>query len=170
MVANISSHKRGWDDQWEYFSDWAEKGKAVQERLLQLVDEDTEAFNRIMGAFGLPKSTEEELKSRKRAIAEATIGAIEVPLEVMRTALKGYAVAEAMIDRGNPNSITDAAVGALAIHAAIEGAWLNVLVNATDVKEDEKVQEMLKEGEKIRSESEEIKNRLRMLVSEKMKI
>ena len=170
MVANISSHKRGWDDQWEYFSDWAEKGKEVQERLLELVDEDTEAFNRIMEAFGLSKSTGKEQEIRKRAIAEATIGAIEVPLEVMKTACRGYEVTEAMIDRGNPNSITDAGVGVLAIHAAIEGAWLNVLVNATDVKEDEKVQEMLKEGEGIQAESDEIKNRLRKLVSEKMKI
>jgi glutamate formiminotransferase / formiminotetrahydrofolate cyclodeaminase len=170
MVANISSHKRGWDDQWEFFSDWAEKGKAIQERLLQLVDEDTNAFNRIMAAFGLPKTTGKEQEVRRQAIREATIGAIEVPLEVMKTACRGYEVAEAMIERGNPNSITDAGVGVLAIHAAIEGAWLNVLVNATDVKEDEKVQEMLKEGGKIRSESDEIKNRLRMLVSEKMKI
>ena len=168
MVANISSHKRGWDEQWEYFSDWAEKGKAVQERLLHLVDEDTDAFNRIMEAFGLPKSTAEEKEFRSRVIAEATVGAIEVPLEVMKTAFRGYEVAEAMIENGNPNSVTDAGVGVLAIHAAIEGAWLNVLVNAADMKEEERVQEMLKEGEKIRTESDAIKNKLNALVSEKM--
>ncbi len=168
MVANISSHKRGWDDQWDYFSGWAVKGKIVQEKLLELVDEDTNAFNIIMEAFGQPKSTPEEQDSRRKAIAEATIVAIEVPLEVMRTAFKGYEVTEAMIDRGNPNSITDAGVGVVAIHAAIEGAWLNVLVNAADVKEHEMVQKMLKEGEKLQAESDEIKNRLKALVSEKM--
>jgi len=170
MVANISSHKRGWDERWEYFSDWAEKGKAIQERLLKMVDEDTDAFNRIMAAFGLPKSTKEEQETRSRAITEATVGAIEVPLEVMETAFRGYEVAEAMIENGNPNSVTDAGVGVLAIHAAIEGAWLNVLVNAADMKEEERVQEMLKEGEKIRTESDAFKNRLNALVSEKLEL
>ncbi|MEX0981153.1 MAG: glutamate formimidoyltransferase [Bacteroidales bacterium] len=168
MVANISSHKRGWDERWEFFSGWAEKGKTVQERLLELVDEDTDAFNRIMEAFGLPKSTAEEKEIRSRLIAEATIGAIEVPLEVMNTAFRGYEIAEAMIKNGNPNSITDAGVGVLAIHAAIEGAWLNMLVNAAEIKEEQRVQEMLRMGEKVRTESDAIKNRLRSLVSEKM--
>jgi glutamate formiminotransferase / formiminotetrahydrofolate cyclodeaminase len=168
MVANISSHKRGWDDRWEYFSDWAEKGKAIQERLLKLVDEDTDAFNRIMAAFGLPKSTAGEQEIRSRAIAEATVGAIAVPLEVMETAFRGYEVAEAMIENGNPNSVTDAGVGVLAIHAAIEGAWMNVLVNAGDVKEHDEVKEMLAAGRKFKDESDETRKRLTGLVYNRM--
>jgi glutamate formiminotransferase/formiminotetrahydrofolate cyclodeaminase len=168
MVANISSHKRGWDDRWEYFSDWAEKGKAIQERLLKMVDEDTDAFNRIMAAFGLPKSTKEEQEVRSRAITEATVGAIEVPLEVMETAFRGYEVAEAMIENGNPNSVTDAGVGVLAIHAAIEGAWMNVLVNSGDVKEHEKVKKMLATGRKIKDQSDKTRKQLTEMVYGKM--
>ncbi|MEX2372014.1 MAG: glutamate formimidoyltransferase [Bacteroidales bacterium] len=170
MVANLSSHKRGWDDKWEFFSGWAEKGKAIQERLLELVDEDTNAYNRIVEAFGRPKSTDEEKELRDSAITDATIGAIEVPLEVMETALRGYEVAEAMIAQGNPNSITDAAVGVLAIHAAVEGAWLNVKVNSVDMTGLNRVKELNATGKKILEESQEKRNALIKLVNKKMNI
>ena len=154
MVANLSSHKRGWDDRWEEFSDWADRGKAIQEQLLRLVDEDTVAFKRILDAFGLPKSTAGEQAVRKRAIEEATLGAIEVPFRVMKSAFEGYEVIEAMVDKGNPNSISDAGVGALAIHACLEGAWLNVQINASDMKEDPRVIEIRKQGEALVAQSD----------------
>ncbi len=160
MVANLSSHKRGWDERWSYFSDWADKGKTIQEELLQLVDEDTRAFNRIMDAFGLPKLSAEEADARKAAIHEATIGAIQVPLKVMKTAFKGYELAEAMLNEGNPNSLTDAGVAVLALDACIEGAWFNVLINAADIKEDAQVSEMLKDGKALKEASGQIRSRL----------
>ncbi|MBN2697687.1 MAG: glutamate formimidoyltransferase [Bacteroidales bacterium] len=154
MVANLSAHKRGWDDRWEEFSGWAEKGKSIQEKLLWLVDEDTEAFNDILKAFGLPKKTEEERNHRDRAIREATLTAIKVPFEVMQTALRGYEVAAAMVKTGNPNSITDAGVGALAIHASIRGAWLNVRINSGDYRDDPDVHKMLSGGTSLMNESD----------------
>ena len=157
MVANLSSHKRGWDERWEEFSDWADRGKAVQERLLQLVDEDTGAFNAILSAFRMPNKSEEEKQARKKAIEEATLHAIEVPFQVMQTALEGYAVIEAMVREGNPNSISDAGVGALALHTAIEGAWLNVRINSKELAEDLRVLELLKRGEQIRNSSLKMK-------------
>lgn len=160
MVANLSSHKRGWDDRWEEFSDWAEKGKSIQERLLQLVDEDTRAFNAIIDAFRMPKGTAEEKKRRESSIEQATIRAIRVPFEVMNTAFRGYEVVEAMVRDGNPNSVTDAGVGALALHAAVEGSWLNVRINASDVKHLPEVQEMLTFGAKLLDRSAETKGRI----------
>lgn len=168
MVANLSSHKRGWDDRWEEFSDWAEKSKAIQEGLLRLVDEDTRAFNGIMAAFGLPKKTAGELEARKAAIEAATIHAIEVPLEVMKLACQGYEVAEAMAETGNPNSVSDAGVGALALHACVEGAWLNVKINSVDIGRHKKVLEMLGEGEEIRHQSEAKKKHILDTVNEKI--
>jgi glutamate formiminotransferase/formiminotetrahydrofolate cyclodeaminase len=168
MVANISSHKRGWDDKWEYFSDWATKGKVIQEKLLVLVDEDTNAFNRIMEAFGLPKSSEEEVKIRKEAIKQATILAIEVPLTVMKTAESAYDLAEAMIKNGNKNSLTDAGVGILALHTCIEGAWMNVLTNSVDLQENKRVQVLNKEGKEIIKNSELRKKELVDLVYEEL--
>ena len=164
MVANLSAHKRGWDERWEEFSDWAERGKAIQERLLKLVDEDTRAFNRILAAFGMPKQTAGEEELRKRAIEEATLGAIEVPFQVMRSAFEGYGMIEAMIEKGNPNSISDAGVGALALHACIEGAWLNVLINAAGLKDHPGVKKSLEQGDVMVSDSasrlESIKERV----------
>lgn len=149
MVANLSSHKRGWDDRWEEFSDWAERGKVIQERLLQLVDEDTRAFNDIMAAFGLPKKSPQEKEARKAAIEAATLHAIEVPFEVMTVAYAGFEVARAMARTGNPNSVSDAGVGALALQASMEGAWLNVKINAGDLATHSRVLEILSEGEKL---------------------
>jgi glutamate formiminotransferase/formiminotetrahydrofolate cyclodeaminase len=149
MVANLSAHKRGWDERWEEFSGWAERGKGIQERLLRLVDEDTRAFNAILSAFGMPKNSEQEKAVRQRAIEEATLQAIEVPFQVMKVAMEGYEVIEAMVTRGNPSSISDAGVGALALHASIEGAWLNVRINASAVKEHHRVKEILASGARI---------------------
>jgi len=149
MVANLSCHKRGWDHRWEEFSLWAEKGKAVQKRLLYLVDEDTRAFNDIMVAFGLPKRSAEEEKIRKRAIETATLHAIEVPFEVMRVAYAGFEVARAMAEEGNPNSVSDAGVGALALQASIEGAWLNVKINAAGIEINPDVLKILTDGEEL---------------------
>lgn len=168
MVANLSSHKRGWDDRWEEFSDWAERGKAVQERLLKLVDEDTLAFNEIIAAFGLPKISREEQEQRKRAIEEATLHAIEVPLEVMKVALKGFEVAQAMAEIGNPNSISDAGVGVLALNACVEGAWLNVKINAGDLPGHHEVERMLREGVAIKQQAEEQKTMILSLIMQRI--
>jgi glutamate formiminotransferase/formiminotetrahydrofolate cyclodeaminase len=130
MVANLSAHKRGWDNRWEEFSDWAEKGKQAHDRLLKLVDEDTAAFNAVMDAFGLPKNTDQEKKQRSAAIQAATKHAIEVPFEVMKTAYGSLEVIQAMAETGNPNSLSDAGVGALCVRTAVYGAYLNVRINA----------------------------------------
>ena len=153
MVANLSSHKRGWDERWEEFSDYAEQVKGIQEELLELVDEDTRAFNGIMEAFGLPKNTEGEKNVRKEAILQATLHAIRVPFRVMNTAFRGFEFAETMVRDGNPNSISDAGVGSLALHACIEGAWLNVKINATELRGNSEVEEILKEGAELFSRS-----------------
>jgi glutamate formiminotransferase/formiminotetrahydrofolate cyclodeaminase len=153
MVANISSHKRGWDDRWKEFSDWAEKGKEIQNKLLQLVDEDTAAFNRILNAYSLPKKTEEEIRVRKSAVQEATRNATLIPLKVMETAFSGFGLIREMVEKGNPNSVTDAAVGALAIRSCIRGAFLNVRINASVLEDKEFVKELLKKGQRIESEA-----------------
>ena len=137
MVANLSAHKRGWDDHWEEFSEWAEKGKQAHDRLLRLVDEDTAAFNAIMDAFGLPKNTDLEKKQRSAAIQAATRHAIEVPFEVMQTAYSSLEVIQAMAESGNPNSLSDAGVGALCARTAVYGAYLNVRINAGSLSDKE---------------------------------
>ncbi|MCE4564986.1 glutamate formimidoyltransferase [Maribellus sp. CM-23] len=143
MVANLSAHKRGWDDRWEEFSEWAEKGKLYHSALLRCVDEDTDAFNQIMAAFGLPKSTEQEKAERKQAIHNATKNAIEVPLKVMQLAHDSLEVMKAMADFGNPNSVSDAGVGALCARTAVEGAYLNVKINAAGFGDKEFLSEKL---------------------------
>jgi len=136
MVANLSSHKRGWDDRWEEFSDWAEKGMQYQNELVRLVDEDTNAFNKIMDAFSLPKKTDEEKVFRKQAIEEATKNAILVPFKVMEVSYKALELIKAMAENGNPNSVSDAGVGALAIRSCVKGAFLNVKINSGDLEEN----------------------------------
>jgi glutamate formiminotransferase/formiminotetrahydrofolate cyclodeaminase len=153
MVANISSHKRGWDDRWKEFSDWAEKGKEIQNKLLQLVDEDTEAFNHILKALSLPKKTEEEIKIRKSAVQEATRNAALVPFRVMDTAFSGFGLIGEMVEKGNLNSVSDAAVGALALRSCIRGAFLNVKINASGLDDREFVSDLLLQGQKIESEA-----------------
>jgi glutamate formiminotransferase/formiminotetrahydrofolate cyclodeaminase len=149
MVANLSSHKRGWDERWEEFSDWAEKGKAIQEKLLHLIDEDTDAFNRIIAGYSLPSNSEEERDIREKAIQDATRAAIEVPFEIMRTAASGLELLRAMVETGNPNSVSDAAVGALAIRSCVIGAHLNVRINAPGLKDREFLAQLLKQASEI---------------------
>jgi glutamate formiminotransferase/formiminotetrahydrofolate cyclodeaminase len=149
MVANLSSHKRGWDDRWEEFSDWAEKGMAYQNTLLDLVDEDTNAFNKIMDAFRLPKNTDADKAKRQTAIQEATKYAILTPFKVMETAFASLEVMKAMAEFGNPNSVTDAGVGALCARTAIIGAFLNVKINCGDCEDKEFVEDILKRGQQL---------------------
>jgi len=149
MVANLSSHKRGWDDRWEEFSDWAEKGQKIKTELLYLVDEDTNAFNKIMNAFGLPKGTEEEKNIRKNAIQEATKYAIEIPFRVMQKAYEAMAIVKQMAAIGNPNSVSDAGVGALCIRTAVYGAYLNVQINAAGLEDKAFVDDIFKKAEAI---------------------
>lgn len=168
MVANLSSHKRGWDDRWEEFSDWADRSKALYDRLLKLVDEDTDAFNDLMAAFGLPKSTDAEKQARTQAIEEATKQAIQVPLEVMRTALDAMDCAKEMAQIGNPNSVSDAGVGALALRSAVLGAGLNVLINAGGLKDRTQAESWVEEARAMGERAEALEAEVRQIVLEKM--
>ena len=152
MVANLSSHKRGWDERWEEFSSWAEKGMLLQKELLVLVDEDTKAFKRILNAFGMPKNTPLEIKSRNAAIQEATRYAIQVPYQVMETGLATMEIIKAMVSSGNPNSVSDAGVAALAVRSGVMGAWLNVKVNTTGLTDELYKTDILKKSENIADE------------------
>lgn len=149
MVANLSSHKAGWDARWEEFSNWADKGQQIQAELLVLVDEDTEAFNRIMDAFGLPKGTDEEKALRSAAIQEATLFATQVPLHTMQASFKVFELCKAMAEEGNPNSVSDAGVGILAARAAVLGAGLNVKINASGLKDRETADKLVAEANEL---------------------
>ncbi len=153
MVANLSSHKKGWDERWKEFSDWAEKGQVLKDKLLKLVDEDTRAFNNIMSAFSLPKATDEEKKTRKQAIQNATKYAIEVPLSVMQNSFAAFELIEAMAQEGNPNSVSDAGVAALCARSAVYGAYLNVKINASGLDDKVFLETTLKTAEKILADS-----------------
>jgi glutamate formiminotransferase/formiminotetrahydrofolate cyclodeaminase len=155
MVANLSAHKAGWDDRWEEFSSWAEKGRAIQDRLIALVDEDTEAFNRIMAVFAMPKNSPEEKAARAAALEAATLYASEVPLRTMKAAFETFALLEAMAESGNPASVSDAGVGALAARSAVLGAWLNVRINAAGLKDRAAADAILSEAGKIAAEATE---------------
>jgi len=149
MVANLSSHKRGWEDRWEEFSRWAEKGKACHDELLRLIDDDTDAFNRIVAAWGLPDTTAEEKAAKNRAIQAATREAIEVPLRAMEASLACLEVCKAMAEIGNPASASDAGVGALAARSAVMGAYLNVKINASGVEDKAWMAAILARGAKM---------------------
>ncbi len=149
MVANLSAHKRGWDHRWEEFSNWAEKGMTLQKELIRLVDEDTKAFNQIMAAFDLPKGSDQEKQNRKQAIQEATRFAIEVPFKVMQTTFSTLEIIKAMADTGNPNSVSDAGVGALCARSAVMGAFLNVKINASGLDDREFALKVIADGEEI---------------------
>lgn len=149
MVANLSAHKPGWDEKVSTFSDWAEKGQTLKDKLLFLVDEDTNAFNKIITAFRLPKNTEEEKQNRAEAIQDATKFAIEVPFSVMQTAFDCFEVIEAMLEIGNPSSITDAGVGALCIRTAVLGAYMNVKINMVDLKDEQWKAKILTKADKL---------------------
>jgi glutamate formiminotransferase/formiminotetrahydrofolate cyclodeaminase len=168
MVANLSAHKRGWDDRWEEFSDWAEKGQQYKDELLHLVDEDTRAFNRIMEAFGLPKKTEEEKKARSKAIEEASKYAMEIPLKVMETAYNSIAVMRAMAENGNPNSVSDAGVGALCAVTAVEGAYLNVKINAMGIHDKQFTGKLLQQAEEILEKARGCREMVLETVNEKI--
>jgi glutamate formiminotransferase/formiminotetrahydrofolate cyclodeaminase len=146
MVANLSAHKPGWDDRWEEFSDVAVRGQELVRELLYLVDEDTRSFNKVMEAFGLPKNTAEEKQLRTEAIQEATFYATQVPFRVMKASMAVFDLAGQMAQTGNPNSVSDAGVGALAARAAVLGAWLNVRINAASIKDRNRVEDLLKEA------------------------
>lgn len=149
MVANLSSHKRGWDDRWEEFSEWAEKGQALKDKLLFLVDEDTNAFNKIMDAIRMAKGTSEEKELRKQAMIDATKNAILVPFDVMKTSNEILDLLEYMAKEGNPNSVSDAGVGVLTVKTAVEGAFMNVKINCKDLDDNVFVDDILKKGNDI---------------------
>jgi glutamate formiminotransferase/formiminotetrahydrofolate cyclodeaminase len=168
MVANLSSHKKGWDDRWEEFGTWAEKGQRYKDELLALVDEDTRAFNRIMEAMSLPKSTEEEKAARKLAIHEATRNAIEVPYRVMQAAFESMEVIKAMAMTGNPNSVSDAGVGALCARAAVMGAFMNVRINAAGYDDGNYVREKLGMGRELENKAINLEAEILRMVNDKI--
>ncbi len=149
MVANLSSHKKGWDERWEEFSKWADKGQKLKNELLKLVDEDTNAFNKIMNAFGLPKSNAEEKKIRDKAIQSATKYATEVPFKVMQLSYESMEVIRTMAEQGNPNSVSDAGVGVLCARTAVMGAYLNVKINAKGLMDRAFARSILQKGKRI---------------------
>ena len=168
MVANLSSHKAGWDDRWEYFSNWADNGMAVMNELLYLVDEDTAAFNKIMDVFGMPKSTEEEKAARAEAMEVATLYATQVPLRTMKAAYKAFDVVRAMAEEGNPNSVSDAGVGALAARSAVMGACLNVKINAAGLKDRAVAEALVKEAEEIQAAAQRAEAEILAVVESKI--
>jgi len=155
-VANLSSHKRGWDDRWKEFSDIAVQGQALMDELLDLVDEDTAAFDRIMACFGMPKGTEEEKAARAAAIEAATLNAASVPLKTMEASLKAFPLLLAVAQKGNPASASDAGVGALAARAACRGAALNVRINASGLADKAPAQPLLARASEILAQAEKL--------------
>jgi len=172
-VANLSAGKRvpiaiGRGDRLEEFSAWAEKGQRLKDGLLALVDEDTRAFNQIMAAFRLPKGSDEEKAARKQAIQDATRYAIETPLRTMELAFAVFELAEAMVKEGNPNSVSDAGVGALCARAAVYGGWMNVKINTASLADKTLAAEFLKKAEDIAKQTDEMERRIVKLVEGKM--
>ena len=168
MVANLSSHKAGWDDRWEFFSDWADNGMAVMNELLYLVDEDTAAFNKIMDVFGMPKGTEEEKVARAEAMEVATLYATQVPLRTMKAAYKAFDVVRAMAEEGNPNSVSDAGVGALAARSAVMGACLNVKINAAGLKDRAMAEALVAEAMEIQAAAQKAEAEILAVVESKI--
>ncbi len=168
MVANLSSHKKGWDERWEEFSNWAEKGQKIKEELIRLVDADTTAFNKIMSAFGLPKSTEEEKKIRTQAIQDATKFAIDIPFKVMQLSHDSLEIIKAMAEIGNPNSVSDAGVGALCARTAVMGAFMNVRINASGYDDKDAVNEIIAEGKRIEEKTIALESEILKIVNEKI--
>ncbi|HAH57430.1 MAG TPA: glutamate formimidoyltransferase [Bacteroidales bacterium] len=168
MVANLSAHKPGWDERWEEFSDWAEKGQQLKTELLNLVDEDTQAFNRIMDAFGMPKSSDQEKQARTEAIQQATRYAIEIPFKIMKVSIKTFELLLAMVENGNPNSVTDAGVGALAARSAVRGAYLNVRINGAGLNDKAFVESVIAEGKDIEQQAIAAEENIIKLVNQKI--
>src|SRR5690606_4029641 len=169
-VANLSSHKKGWDDRWEEFSAFAEKGQQLKNDLLKLVDADTAAFNRIMSAFALPKGTDEEKKLRSKTIQEATKFAIEIPFKVMELSYESMEIIKAMADIGNPNSVSDAGVGALCARSAVMGAFMNVRINAGGYEDKKFVNDIISRGKVIEIKTIAKETDILNLVNEKIGI
>ena len=167
MVANLSAHKRGWDERWEEFSQWAEKGQRIKDELLRLVDEDTRAFDRVMVALGMPKATDAEKTVRGAALAAANLGALLVPWQVMQTAFGSFELIRAMAEHGNPASASDAGVGALCTRAAVRGAWLNVRTNAGGVKDKAAIEQIMKDGARLDAEAARLEAEILSIVERK---
>jgi glutamate formiminotransferase/formiminotetrahydrofolate cyclodeaminase len=153
MVANLSSHKRGWDARWEEFSRWAEVGQRLKDELLRLVDEDTLAFDKVMAALAMPRATADEKAARSAALAKANLGAIEVPWQVMKVSFESFDLLDAMAEHGNPASVSDVGVGALCARLAVRGAWLNVQINVSGVKDRTAIAQILAEGPRLEREA-----------------
>ena len=168
MVANLSSHKPGWDARWEEFSNWADKGQKIQTELMALVDEDTEAFNRIMSAFGMPKGTDEEKALRSAAIQDATLYATQVPLHTMKASYNVFELCRTMAEEGNPNSVSDAGVGALAARAAVLGAGLNVKINAAGLKDRATADKLVAEANELIAKANSEEAEILKIVESKM--
>ncbi len=168
MVANLSSHKRGWDDRWEEFSDWAVKGKECHDELLRLIDLDTDAFNKIVAAWGLPDGTDDEKAAKNKAIQDATKEAIEIPFRVMDTSLRCMEVCKAMAEFGNPASVSDAGVGALAARSGVMGAYLNVKINSGDVEDKKWMSDILARGQAIQDQAIALEQEIMETVNSKL--
>ena len=166
MVANLSSHKPGWDERWEEFSQWAEKGQKIKDDLLWLVDEDTHSFNLIMEAFGMPKGNDAEKAARKQAIQDATKYAIEVPYKTIQRSFDVFELCATMIEKGNPNSVTDAGVGVLCARAAVMGAYLNVKINASSLEDKAFAEEMVSKAQAYVVKAKELETALMAKVEE----
>ncbi len=169
MVANLSAHKRGWDERWKEFSDWADKGQEVMHELVELVDEDTASFDRIMEVFKMPKGSEEEKAERAAALEEATLYAAQVPLRTMKAALKALPICRAMAEKGNPASASDAGVGALAATAAVRGAQLNVRINSASLSDRAKADALTSEAESIAQEALKLQDEVLEIVNSHIK-
>jgi glutamate formiminotransferase/formiminotetrahydrofolate cyclodeaminase len=166
MVANLSAHKPGWDAQWEYFSNWAEKGQTYKNELLFLVDEDTNAFNKIIEGFRLPKTNHKEIEIRDKAIEEATKYATEIPLKVMETAYKSIEVLLEMMKKGLQNSLSDGGVGVLCAKTAVTGAYFNVRINAKDIKDRKFADTILAKAANIYKETIALENEMMKMIDE----
>jgi glutamate formiminotransferase/formiminotetrahydrofolate cyclodeaminase len=170
MVANISAHKKGWDNRWEEFSDWAERGQHYKNELIRLVDLDTVSFNKLMKSYDLPKSTDEEKAARTQAIQDATKYAIEIPFQVMRLAYQSMEVIKAMAETGNPNSVTDAGVAALCARTAVLGAFMNVKINASGYKDTNYRTEILNEGSALEKMAIDLEAEIIAIVNNKINL
>jgi len=168
MVANLSAHKRGWDSRWEEFSAWAEKGKFFYAQLLKLTDDDTDAFNQIINAIRLPKSTDEDKKNRNIAIESATKNAINIPFKVMQLSYESIKVIEKMVDIGNPNSVSDVGVAMVAARSAVMGAYLNVKINAKDLNDKSFINDILKKAKEIVNDTSKREEKILEKVNEKI--
>ena len=168
MVANLSSHKKDWDARWEEFSNWAEKGQKIKDELIQLVDEDTNAFNKIMSAFSLPKASDEEKKARTKTIQAATKYATEIPFRVMQLSFESLEIIQAMAETGNPNSVSDAGVGALCARSAVMGAFLNVKINAKGLTDKKFARSIIQKGKRIEEKAKKSETKILSIVNRKI--